>query len=416
MLALQRSAGNLHVAQALGRVPRPVLARALDTDFEHAGKPTEAEQKTCDAFGAIVSGFVDQAHLALLGGHVKGWKGAKITAFLKLLTKGHRAAVVHAGNVIEERVYALMLAATLPAEWKAQFSEGMGSASKPDIVIHLGDGREGLIDITSQRGHILGKAGAWTTSKKYVYVAEAWFPSVFADHLPHIRKAIEAGGLGEKELAEMQAEVAEQRKNRAKQREAELKEAREIYRSYSSFSAFVEEAFEGSRTEAAKWMRERGMGGYKGVPKRKGRRKISEAARKQRKKKAAEARKLKAKPESPMSLEGRIATGTETQRSQRQDIIQSKRASALKQAPETTGTQAEEGTVAPEVVAPVTAETEVDTGTAEPEAEAEVTMDDTSMDAEEYEEDEGDEDGGEQGAEEETETAVTPDPEALMTS
>jgi hypothetical protein len=220
VLALQRSAGNLQVAQALGRGARPVLSRALDTDFVHAGEPTKEEKRVCDEFGKIVSGFVDSAHLDLLAGRVKGWEGAKITAFLKLLMAGHRSAVVHAGNVIEERVYALMKDAKLPASWTPQFSVGMGGASRPDIVINLDSGREGLIDITSQRAHILGKAGAWTTSQNYVYVAEAWFPSILADHLPHITKAIKKGGIGDKELAAMQASVAEQRKNRKEQRDA----------------------------------------------------------------------------------------------------------------------------------------------------------------------------------------------------
>ena len=304
VLALQRSAGNLHVAQALGRRPRPGLARTLDTDFEHAGKPTKEEKKTCDAFAAIVSDFVDEAHLALLAGRVKDWEGAKITAFLKLLTAGKTTAVVHAGNVIEERVYALMKSAKLPAPWTPQFSASMGGASRPDVVINLPSGNEGLIDITSQRAHILGKAGSWTTSETFVYVAEAWFPSILADHLPHIRKAIKDGGIGDEELAAMQASVAEQRKNRKEQRDAELREAREIRASYSSHAAFVREAFEGDKRAAEEWMREHGMANYKGVPKKKGPRKISAETRAKRKKLAAKTAKLKAK--------AAFATETET--------------------------------------------------------------------------------------------------------
>jgi hypothetical protein len=280
VLALQRGAGNRAVAGLLRRPARPVIARSLDTEFEHGGTASEEEQSICDDFGAIVSGFVDQAHLDLLGGRVKEWKGAKITAFLKLLTAGKRTALVHAGSVIEERVYALMKSAKLPAPWKAQFAQDMGSVSRPDIVIHLGEGRYGLIDITSQRGHILGKAGGWTTSVKYVYVAEAWFPSVFAEHLPHIRKAIAEGGIGEKELAAMQADVAESRKSRVEARKKELAEALALYNEHDSFAAFVRDAFDGDRGGAIAWMREHGLGTRKGVPRRKGKRKRSERTKK----------------------------------------------------------------------------------------------------------------------------------------
>jgi hypothetical protein len=384
VLALQRTAGNQRVAQLLHRPSRPALSRALDTEFDHGSEPSVKEKAICDAFGAIVSKLVDQAHLDLLAGKVKEWKGAKITAFLKLLTRKHPTAIVHAGSVIEERVYALMKDADLPAKWTPQFSLGMGGVSRPDIVINLSEDREGLIDITSQRGHILGKGGAWTTSKRYVYVAEAWFPSVFSEHLPHILKAVEAGGLGEKELAAMQKEVAEQRKNRAEARKKELAEALELYKQYDSFAEFVREAFEGDRGAAIAWMREHGLGNRKGVPRKKGKRKRSEATKKAMKRKAVK-RNQELTPE--VVHERSRARAEESRRKKKEAAIAGKRASALASKDEDE-------------------EPEVEMG--EPDEELEVEVDDGGMEPEEYGPDDEEEeaDDGEEAVEVDMEAAA----------
>src|SRR4051794_32913420 len=149
ILALQQTAGNARVAQWLSRSRPAVLSRQLDV-FKSGGKGTDADLQTCLTFAATVSAFVDQAHRELMRGTVKEWTGAKFTAFHDFLLAGHTWAGTHAGNAIEERVYALMNADGMGGvEWTAQYAEGMGSASRPDIVINLSSGQEGLIDITS---------------------------------------------------------------------------------------------------------------------------------------------------------------------------------------------------------------------------------------------------------------------------
>lgn len=263
-----------------------VLQRILDEKFGHGGTPQGSDTKTCQEFAKKVSDPVDQAYFELLSGNVKGWNGAKFATFAKLLMEDNPYAVPHVGNAVEERVYALMKAVDMGVKCTPQFTEGMGGTSYPDIVINLADDREGLVDITSDRGHILGKAGAWTTSTRYVYVAEAWFPSVTEDDIPDIKAAFQKGGVSLKEALEAKAKADEVRKQKFEARQKELAEARELYNQYPSLSAFVEDQFEGSRSDAFAWMRAHGLGSAKGVPKLKGKRKPSEVTRVAMKKKA----------------------------------------------------------------------------------------------------------------------------------
>jgi hypothetical protein len=294
VLALQRTAGNHAIAQLLSHAPQAAVQRQLDDEFPHGGQPNAAELRIAKAFAKIVSDLVDAAHADLMAGRLSEWKGAKIATFLSLLKRGSPMAVTHAGNAIEERVYALMTDAALPCEWTPQFAEAMGGASKPDIVAHVSDEHDALIDVTSDRFHILGKAGGWTTSERYVYVAEAFFPSVVTDHLPHILKALDEGGIDDKAVRKLQKQVELERKQRAKARERKHKEARTLYSRYKSVQAFADGEFDGDRTEAEQWMRDNGLGSMKGVKKRKGPRKMSpEAKAKAKAKASAMAYKLK---------------------------------------------------------------------------------------------------------------------------
>jgi len=272
-----------------------VFQRLLDEDFPHGGTPQENDTKICRDFANKVSALVDGAYLALLSGNVKGWDGAKFATFAKLLMEGNPYAVPHVGNAVEERVYALMNAVDMGVKWTPQFTEAMGGASKPDIVVNLAKDREGLVDITSDRGHILGKAGAWTTSTRYVYVAEAWFPSVTEDDIPDIKAAFEKGGVSLQDALDAKAKADEERKKKTEARKKELADARERYNQYSSLSAFVEGEFKGDRTAAFSWMRVNGLGAAKGVPKLKGRRKPSDATRVAMKKKARKVKEGKLK-------------------------------------------------------------------------------------------------------------------------
>jgi hypothetical protein len=298
VLALQRGLGNHQVAQLLGR---RTLSRELDV-YTPKGVGSAEDLALCEEFATIVSELVDGAHDDLVAGRVSKWKGAKLAAFLHLLNNGNRMAVTHAGNVIEERVYYLMRNRTLPAPWTPQFTEGMGGASRPDIVINLTSGHIGLVDVTSERGHILAKAGGWLTSSKYIYVAEAWFPSITADHLPRIRKAIAKGGITDEALEAMQEEVAQERQARAAERQASTDEARELFRESGNMSQFALDHFDGSKAEASKWLRVRGVS-VKGMstrrPKRgltldQKRKKRRQAVKKRRELEEATSRKKKA--------------------------------------------------------------------------------------------------------------------------
>lgn len=267
-------AGRLAAAvqRRAAAVEAPLLQRTLDEDFPHGGTPRKGEIELCHAFAEKVSAIVDQVYLDLVAGNVKGWKGAKIGTFLKLLLNERPAALVHFGNAIEERVYAVMRATDLGETWEAQFDANMGGASFPDVVVHLKSGARGLIDVTSDRRHILGKAGAWCTSVNYIYVAEAWFPSVYKEHLGPIAKNVRAGGVDTALVEQMLDEADEARAARLEARELALAEAREERNQYGSYTEFVREKFGGKKGLADAWMRANGLGNAKGVAPRKKRR------------------------------------------------------------------------------------------------------------------------------------------------
>ncbi|RKP47017.1 eCIS core domain-containing protein [Trinickia fusca] len=283
---------NLRASHPQGPMPGGVVQRVLDEDFEHGGEATEEQTATCRTFAQQVSAFVDRAYDELMTGHVGEWKGARWVAFLELLQRNSPMALTHAGNAIEERVYVLMRAAKMPAPWTEQHSDGMGGASKPDIVINLAGGTvEGLVDITSDRGHILGKAGGWTTSKRYVYVAEAYYPSIRAEHLPIIRAAVEANGMdADRVRLLIEAADAERADKQRKKQDAATK-ARNVLNMYPSFARYVEAEHMGNATQAGKYLLKHGIRvkGMK-VPKRRGARSlevIKAARNKARKAKAA---------------------------------------------------------------------------------------------------------------------------------
>jgi hypothetical protein len=298
-------AGALRGAVARRAGAAPVVQRKLDEDFAHGGTPKKGETAACHAFAKKVSAIVDEVYLDLVSGNVAAWKGAKIATFLRLLLAEKRAALVHVGNAIEERVYAVMKARDLGEEWVAQFDANMGGASFPDVVVHLGSGARGLIDVTSDRGHILRKAGGWCTSVHYIYVAEAWFPSVFLEHLDTIRENVVAGGVDSKQVEKLITEANTARSARQAERERVLREAREEYAQYSSYAAFVREAFEGNRGEANAWMRAHGMGGYKGVATRRSRRTMTYEQKARKRKQAEKVRRAKQTPEERRAEEKR---------------------------------------------------------------------------------------------------------------
>lgn len=218
---------------------RGVVQRLLDEEFGHGGTPGEGETAACRAFAQKVSDFVDQAYNELITGNVKAWTGAKAATFLNLVIKGHRIAVTHAANAIEERVYALMGQTAMPLKWEAQYSAGMGSASRPDIVIHLKSGKEALVDITSERGHILRKAGGWTTSERYVYVAEAYFKPVRAGDIPNIKAAMEKGGIGLSEATALKVAADEKRKDKLREKMDDIAKVRKEFNKYGSFAHYA---------------------------------------------------------------------------------------------------------------------------------------------------------------------------------
>ncbi len=293
ILRLQWLAGNAAVSGLLGKKP---LQRLLDEDFKHGGKPTEAESAACHAFAEKVSGFVDQAYAQLMAGDVKGWGGGKIAIFLNLLLRNSNAALPWAGNAIEERVYELMKSADMGLSWVAQFAEGMGAASKPDIVITLSADplKQALIDITSEREHILKKVGGWTTSERYVYVAEAYFPKIKAQHLETIRDGVKAGGLDAAEVAKRIAAADAERERVIAARQAVVAAAREEYNLYGTVTRLAVGKFGGNKRNAVTWMRANGLGTLKGVPKLKGRKGPSDERRKIMRRLAAKSREEKA--------------------------------------------------------------------------------------------------------------------------
>lgn len=300
MLNIQRTLGN-RAANRLVQTGRtaPVIQRLLDENFKHGGEPIDEEElENCKAFAQKVSDIVDQAYEELITGQIGEWNGKKIATFLNLLQKYDEpktVATAWAGNAVEERVYALMKKTNMGLPWTPQFTEGMGGVSFPDIVINLDTDREALVDVTSDRQHILRKGGAWTKSKRYVYVAEAYFPSVTEDDLPNIKAALKEGGIGLKQAKALKKAADEERKRRAEEWFQKVTEERQRYNQYASFSKFVREEFDGDKTAAAHHMREHGLGSLKGVPKLKGKRKPSEDTRKKYRRRARKEKQAKQK-------------------------------------------------------------------------------------------------------------------------
>ncbi|MFZ3003972.1 MAG: DUF4157 domain-containing protein [Undibacterium umbellatum] len=293
--AMQLQSSNSQPQRFVLPNDRGLIQRQLDEDFNAAGTTSKKNLKACEDFAKIVSDLVDQAYDELMAGKIKDWTGAKIAAFLDLLDRNSIMAVTHVGNAMEERVYALMDETDLPLKWTKQRSDDMGGTSYPDIVLNLDDEKEGLIDITSDRGHVLGKSGGWTTSERYVYVAEAYFDSVTMEDLPNIKNAIKEGGITKKHAKKLKKEADRQRQLKLLARQQQIDEARELYNQYSSFSAFVIEEFSGNRTKAGQYMRRNGLGNLKGVPKLKGRRKLSDEGKKKRKKIAMKEKQVRKK-------------------------------------------------------------------------------------------------------------------------
>ncbi len=290
VLRLQRLAGNAAVAGLLAKTPRQ---RVLDDTFKRGGTPTAKQLADCRAFAKQVSDFVDQAYLQLMAGDVKEWHGTKISTFLDMLQRDSRFVLPWAGNAIEERVYALMAGTKMGLDWVPQFAEGMGGASKPDIVVTLSEDpvKQALIDITSDRFHIMGKAGGWTTSERYVYVAEAWFPPVMAEHLETIRAGVKAGGLSAAEVEKRIAAANAERERVIAARNAVLVAARTEYNDrYGTVARLAEGKFGGDRKAAVAWMRANGLGQAKGVPKLKGKKKPAPETKLMMRRRAAKAK------------------------------------------------------------------------------------------------------------------------------
>jgi hypothetical protein len=284
LIRLQRQIGNRATAALTAR--RPSLQRELDPNFKAAGTTTAKEMGQCKAFAQKVSDLVDNAYDELLTGNVKHWKGSKIATFLSLLDRTSPYALPWAGNAIEERVYALMAATDMGLKWVPQFAEGMGSASKPDIVVELPSGKTALIDITSDRFHIEGKAGGWLTSDSYVYLAEAWFPSVLAEHLTVIRKGVSQNGITKEHAKKLLADAEELRAAKQAEFKKGQAEARKELRAAGSFANYVRTVWGNDRTAASRFLQEWGIAA-KGATRRKGPRRPSPEALAARKRKAS---------------------------------------------------------------------------------------------------------------------------------
>lgn len=324
ILQLQRTQGNQAVQRllamqqttqsaGLGRAAEITLQRLLDEDFEHGGKPGPDETSQCSAFAQQVSTYVDQAYNELISGNLAAWKGAKAATFIDMVLRGSSVAHTHAANAIEERVYALMPKGKMSGlTWVPQFAEAMGAASKPDIVIHLPSGKQALVDITSDRGHILGKAGGWTTSELYVYVAEAYFPSITKTDIPNIKAAIQKGGIGEDEARVLKQAADEERKDRRDRKRADTAEVRELYNTFNSFEHFAQTCDQFKHlaksqryTAATALLRKHGIV-VRGMRSKKGVRKPSPLTKKKMLTKARKARAAKQK----QSVEALLATAT----------------------------------------------------------------------------------------------------------
>ena len=298
---------------AAAPAPVPVVQRMLDYENFTPDALGTKDGRTCHEFAQKVSEFVDEAHQDLLAGNLKGWKGPKLASFLNLLARDSPYALVHVGNVIEERVYARMEEEGMGIEWTKQFSESMGGASKPNIVINLPGKKDGLIDITSDRFHILAKAGAWL-GESHVYVAEAYFPSVTNEQLEIIKANVEAGGADEDTVKEMMKEARAARSAKKRAQRLATKKARDLLEKYPSGAAFIREAFAGDKAAAARYLLEHGLKAKgvtrHGATKTKRGRRLSPELKAQRKKKAQQLKKALAAAESSEDF-GEMSEGTD---------------------------------------------------------------------------------------------------------
>ncbi|HLP88225.1 MAG TPA: DUF4157 domain-containing protein [Nostocaceae cyanobacterium] len=277
----------------------------LDENFDHGGEPLANDTQQCHAFAQKVSDYVDQAYNELISGNVTGWTGAKISTFINLVFRNSSVAHTHAANAIEERVYALMSNPMEELLWTPQYTEGMGGVSKPDIVIHLsGEGeevREALVDITSDRGHILRKGGGWTTSTRYVYVAEAYFESIRKNHIPVIKEGLNQKGISIEEATRLKKMAEDERQRKLEEKQEKQREIRKIYNEFNSFTDFANNYYKFSsiplnqrQTVATKFLKKYGIK-VKGMKTYKGKKKMSEETKKKQIQKARKARMTKEK-------------------------------------------------------------------------------------------------------------------------
>ncbi|MBE2320591.1 hypothetical protein DVA67_031820 [Solirubrobacter sp. CPCC 204708] len=230
VLALQRNAGNHAVSQLLGR--RPLLLREVSEE-ETVAQPTPDELATCRRCAAILDGLTQQARAELINGEVRDWVGDKFNTFMKFIAAGKdNLAVLWAANAIEERVYALLKTTKLPCDWKPQRAESMGSASKPDIVLLFADSKVGLIDVTSDAGHILRKAGNWVGGAKHIYAAEVLFAKIDLPHLSVIKQAL--GKTGRISIRIRVKKAGAIQKERKQQRDKDAARARRLWNTYGS--------------------------------------------------------------------------------------------------------------------------------------------------------------------------------------
>jgi hypothetical protein len=306
ILQLQGAVGNRRVATLLAGAPRvdggdamqegEVIQRLLDYESFRPKGTTSVENMTkIQDFAKTIGTIVDNTYAELMAGRVKGWTGAKLAVFIDLVNRGHPMAVTHAANVVEERVYAIMKKTPLPLKYKEQFSEKMGGASKPDIVIHVPDGKEALIDITSDRFHILRKAGAWESSDHYVYLAEAYFPPITSDDVAIIKEAMEKGGIDPRLALTLKMEADALRLAKMAGRQAAATDLRAEVWQAGSFAKWAL-ASRLTKSQAAEKLREYGIE-MKGMPRRrKGPKELSVEGKKKRQQNALKKRKeLRAK-------------------------------------------------------------------------------------------------------------------------
>ncbi|PIQ23137.1 hypothetical protein COW36_00230 [bacterium (Candidatus Blackallbacteria) CG17_big_fil_post_rev_8_21_14_2_50_48_46] len=144
-------------------------------------------------FSSTVQDLVLQVHAEILSGDFSKFRGNYFDTWQRGRTEqgaGHDFEAANLGYVIEERVYQLLEAKSHKIDatnfelngvrWSRQSSEQMSKATRPDITLSLGRGREAYLDITSDGtgiGHVLNKGasrGEWL--RKGSFVAEITYP------------------------------------------------------------------------------------------------------------------------------------------------------------------------------------------------------------------------------------------------